>query len=107
MEEVETEVLNESKIEISKLAELKTVKKQIATMVINGQSMNPQTIEQQVLVCPSCGYTLQEFQPGYTAADINGALLDKQTQDALYSLHSYCPHCGQKLSYDREVVSDQ
>ena len=107
MEEVETEVLNESKIEISKLAELKTFTKEVATMIINGQAMNPQTIEQQVLVCPSCGYTLQEFQLGYTAADINGALLDKQTQDALYSLHSYCPHCGQKLSYDREVVSDQ
>lgn len=106
MEEAEVEVLNENDIEIGKLAELKTVEKQVATMVFNGQPINTQTIKQCVLVCPTCGHVLMEFNSGYEEVIILKALTDEQAQKELYKTHAYCPHCGQKLSYDREVVAD-
>ncbi len=94
--------MDESKI--SKLAKLRREVKQVATIVINGEPQGYQEVEYYHLVCPSCGRVITEFQPGLSELDIIKGLTEKDTQEALYKMNAYCPSCGQKLSYDREVI---
>ena len=91
--------------EFEKLAELVVRHKEVATMIINGVPAQTQTIPVCLVVCPVCGEVIYEFQAGIPAVEANKALLDTQAQEALSHIAHYCPKCGQKLTYKREIIN--
>ena len=98
MEECEVELVES--VEFSKLGEFKVRKIPVQSIVVNGQE---QVIEEEaiVLVCPTCGEIIKQFQPGVEYIDI---LKSCNTDDEkLLNSYVYCRHCGQKISLMRPM----
>ena len=93
----------EFKIEIAEPIEFKTVKQQVATLIVNGQVQKTQEIECIVAKCPNCGETLQQFDSSITLADILRELgeMGEAPEDIR------CPHCQMRFSFDKRFVSIQ
>ena len=70
-------------------------------IIINGQE---QVLEQKttVLKCPSCGEILMNLGEAIPDAYIRRIL--NHDKERLYAQMSYCPHCGQKLQYEAEII---
>ena len=70
-------------------------------IIINGQE---QVLEQKttVLKCPSCGEILMDMGGEIPDAYVRRIL--NHDKDRLYAGMKYCPHCGQKLQYEVEIV---
>ena len=69
-------------------------------IIINGQVMQAETT---VLECPKCSNLVVDFQQTLPRIYISRAM---EMLDAA-SLPVYCPVCGQKLRYDRDIIDEE
>lgn len=90
---------------LAKLVELKEIVEEKPTMVVNGQIQEVAEVRYFALVCPVCGDILYSYPPGYPEAPIMISMSDPEVVQALIDhVAEYCPKCGQKLSYKREII---
>lgn len=85
----------------------KEISKLVAIKDIETQDQNPMTgqvltYKKSAILCPSCSYTLYKFNqtlPYLAIVKVIAENLENFKNDL-----AYCPHCGQKLNFEREVV---
>ena len=89
--------------EIAQLVNYDLVSLGTQRFIINGQE---QTVEQKTTVvkCPACGEILLNM--GDTIPDACVRRVVNEDKDRLYARMKYCPHCGQKLRYEAEIIED-
>ena len=89
--------------EMAKLVNCELVSLGTQRFIINGQE---QTVEQKttVIKCPACGEVLLNM--GDTVPDACVHRIINEDKDRLYARMKYCPHCGQKLRYEAEIIED-
>jgi len=88
----------------ARLVDYETVSLGTQHLIINGQE---QTITQKttVLKCPVCGEILMDL--GGEVPDAYVRRILNHDKDRLYAGMKYCPHCGQKLQYETEIVENE
>ena len=89
--------------EIAQLVNYDLVSLGTQRFIRNGQE---QTVEQKTTVvkCPACGEILLNM--GDTIPDACVHRIINEDKDRLYARMKYCPHCGQKLRYEAEIIED-
>ena len=89
--------------EIAKLVNCELINLGTQRFVINGQE---QTVEQKttVIKCPACGEVLLNMGDVIPEACVRRII--NEDKDRLYANMKYCPHCGQKLRYEVEIIED-
>ena len=90
--------------EIEMVASLVSLSKEVATMIINGIPAQTQTVTNCAVVCPVCNKTIYEFPQGVDRLEAIKILTREDAQTALNMIARYCPGCGQKLTYRREII---
>jgi len=63
-------------------------------VIVNGISQNSGEVEVPILVCPTCGHTIAQFNQGTTINQVYAACEHEISQQI-----KYCINCGQKLSF--------
>ena len=88
---------------MAKLVNCELVSLGTQRFIINGQE---QTVEQKttVIKCPACGEVLLNM--GDTIPDACVHRIINEDKARLYARMKYCPHCGQKLRYEAEIIED-
>lgn len=89
--------------DIAELVDYQTVVLNTEQVIVNGM-MHVIEHKATALLCPNCRSTIINFQDMpevYIRQTLN--------RDAahLYEQASYCPHCGQKLRYESEVIEGE
>lgn len=84
--------------EFSQGAIIQEVKVPSQTVSVNGVEQVLQYTIQKFICCPSCNKTL------FNLGNIPKNLYNEIDSDELYNKIKYCPHCGQKLSYDFDII---
>lgn len=89
--------------EIAKLVNCELINLGTQRFIINGQE---QTVEQKttVIKCPACGEVLLNMGDAIPEAYVRRII--NEDKDRLYANMKYCPHCGQKLRYEVEIIED-
>ena len=87
--------------ELSQLIDYETMDLPAQRIIINGQE---QTIEQKVTVlkCPNCHEVIMSFEQEIPTVYIRRLVNDNRNY--FENTYHYCPHCGQKLRYDSEII---
>ena len=101
---IDVEVLNSKEFKIAEYVKFKTIKEQVATMVVNGLTQQTQEVESVVMVCPHCDNILTKFDANIPIVAIYKAFSELVDTSRFIK---YCPMCGTKLSYDKRIVSEQ
>lgn len=99
------EPIDTSRFTFGKLVDLKVATKEVATVVINGVAQQTQKVSYVVMTCPNCNKILYQLPDGVDLVEANKMLI--QDAEGLNGLINYCPNCGQKLNFKRELVSEQ
>lgn len=95
--------------EFSKLAniEIIEVEQAQATFIINGVPQpNVVKVKRYVLKCPVCGRVIYLFED-QKLSYLDITRLVTKDEDKLFEITKYCPKCGQKLSYKRDVYNPE
>ena len=95
--------------EFSKLANIEVVEfeQEQATVIINGVPQpNIVKVKRYALTCPVCKRIIYMFDdPILSYLDITRVIT--KDEDKLFEIAKYCPECGQKLSYKRDVYNPE
>ena len=75
------------------------------TMIVNGVAQESQKIPRVTIKCPSCGASLVSFKEGASLVDVYKELGEQGVPEDM--VPKYCPHCGTKLSCNKEIVNEQ
>lgn len=100
---IDVEILN-TQVEIQEVIQFQVVKKQVATVIVNGEPQQVQEVECVQMICPKCGEVLNEFNTGVQLVEVCKAFGEMPD---ISNRVSHCPMCGTKLSYDKRIVSEQ
>ena len=98
------EIENTDRFLYSRLVDLKVAHKDVATMIVNGVAQQTHKVSFVVMTCPNCGKILYSMPEGFSLVDVSKMLASGS--EGLEGLINYCPDCGQKLRFKREIVSD-
>ena len=99
---MEIEILD--KVEIAQEVKFVVEKREMSTMIINGVPQDIVKVSQVVIRCPNCDNSLVAFRENVELVDIYRELGEQGTPENM--LPKYCPHCGVKLSCNKEIVDE-
>ena len=101
---IDVEVLNNKEFKIAESVKFKTIKEQVATMVVNGLTQQTQEVESVAIVCPNCETILAKLDSNTPITEVYRAFGE---MPKVKNMVDYCPNCGTKLTFDKRIVSEQ
>ena len=99
---MEVEVLD--KVEIAQEVKFVVEEKEMSTIIVNGVPQDVVKVPQVIIKCSNCNNSLVSFREGIELVDIYRELGEQGTPENM--LPKYCPHCGVKLSCNKEIVDE-
>ena len=84
---------------LSKCCNLQYQTQYTQQVVVNGVPQNSGEVQVPILVCPSCGHVIVQFNPGTTMEQVFATCENEISHQI-----NYCVKCGQKLAFPQLIT---